>query len=402
MYNVDTLSLALNFREYIQTDEGKNIIDKAKVCPIDEKIRKKLCGDISFKKNGLPVFNAKGQYFGYFFYYNCEWNSLTVTLSHNKIEDYTCDEILSNVKSVVMSYFELAETEMVQIKLSRIDIKCDYLCKNDEMLIIKNTISKIKSNFRHYKKVVKIDNEQGYVVKYTSHICRNNFEYDVDRYTFKKFNVDKRFVINQKNMISNNIDEIEDDESEEDEEDGGTYIEIAFYDKGEETKFRVSVGKATNGELKKYTNIFRSEVRVKNGRLNSNVFQNKNLSKDLSTYYNETATAELYHKYIKSILGENDFYRIDIAITVINNSSYTASKKAKLVQFISEINRDGYSLAEKKFLAKRSKATWYSYIHAVENLGLNIITFDAVIDGKIMIQKKICNFGQLKNDVNSI
>ena len=398
MFNVDTMSLVINFRKCIYINGEIKVKDKIKLYIIDGKIKRRLYCDTVYTSEGVIISNGKGNYDGYFFYYNMNWKSLTVMLPNEKVEEFTTNEILSNVKNAIMCYFELTEEEMEPIRLSRIDIKCDYLCQNDDMIIIKNILSKTKSHFRSYDKAVKMDSNKGYVLTYSSRINRNNLEYDFDRYTFKNFKIYRNFKFGNKNSNNNNSDN---NELEDDEDDEGNYIEICFYDKGAETVYKVSRGNATRTKEKKFTNIFRSEVRIKNGRLNSNVFEHKNMTKELGTYYNQKTTSELYHKYIKSILGKNDFYRIDEAIRIISSSNYTKSKKSKLVDFIVDINRKGYSKAEDDFLNRRSKTTWYAYIREVEALGLNIITFDVVIDGKNVTSKYIRNFGQLKNDVKN-
>lgn len=404
MFNVDTLSLVLNFRKYIKVIDINKHLDLKKITPVNEKILSRLYVKREVSSSGIPVVKITGNYDGYFFYYNYEWNSLTVTLPHYKVDDFKANEIIDNAKNAVMEYFNLSEDEMVPIQLSRIDIKCDYLCKDDDIIIIKNIISKIKNSFRYYQKRVQMDNEQGYVVKYSSHIKKNYVEYNVDRYTFKTYKISKSsLLVSKNNNRCNKHNERKRglDKAEKENYETGCNIEFSFYDKGKETKYRVSVGKANKSEIEKYNNIFRTEIRIKNGRLNSNVFENKTMKKDLRTYYNPVITSELYHKYIKSVLGENDFYRIDKAIDIIINSNYRNSKKEKLVAFIVDINKYGYSKAEDAFLEHKSKTTWYSYIHSIEKLGINVITFDTIIDGKTISTEKLDNFGQLKNDVSN-
>ena len=129
--------------------------------------------------------------------------------------------------------------------------------------------------------------------------------------------------MNKKNNVNNADGGNEtDDESDEDTEDGN-YIEYAFYDKGQEIIVKVSEGRADESEIDEYKNIFRSEVRIKNGWLNSNKHDNKEMTKELSTYYNEETCNELYDRLIKDILRTNDFYKIDEAIKIVRKSTYT-------------------------------------------------------------------------------
>lgn len=197
MHHVDTLDLCINFRRYreyvdVETGEIKRKIDFNYVGPIDEKIRNRLYLDRinqeKSQKEGkvnqlsraakialykiVPkrkqrIIYYQGEFNGYRFIYNSKWNALKIHLSHNKVEQYTADEIISNVKEAVITYFKLDAEDVKDITLLRIDVKNDFRCRNQEQIdIVKNIISKATCKFRNYKKEIKQDDSKGYTVNY--------------------------------------------------------------------------------------------------------------------------------------------------------------------------------------------------------------------------------------------
>lgn len=97
------------------------------------------------------------------------------------------------------------------------------------------------------------------------------------------------------------------------EEISSNYIEITLYNKTKEIEQKIANGEISDSILKKFINIFRTELKVKNGKLNSNKQKQLFNNKDLAAYYNSDTTTKLYNKTIPRIFGMNDFYRIDIA-----------------------------------------------------------------------------------------
>ena len=376
MYNVDTISLLLDFRIINSNFFTSNL---KTIQYLDYKIKSKMyevTDEITGEKRWI------GKYNGYNLYYNSKWNALTSQIPHNKIEKLTADEILEIFKYSMMQLFQLKETEIPEIKLSRIDIKNDYLCKNEEELkIIKYIIQKVKDKFRNYEKTYKKDDTEGYSVKYLSHKKnKEGTEYDETLQSFKTFEI----------KLSDEVDET------------SGYIEYSFYDKEQETKFRIEKGEADETELEKYKNIFRSEVKIKNKRLNSYLFENKIMTKDLVTYYNKEMTEELYHKYMKQIIGPQDFYRIDVALSIIDDSNFRSNKKKKLKELLLLINTRGYGSSNEEWIERYSKATFYSHIRSIESLGINVITFPVKITGQSVKARKVKNFTLFKNGVTEV
>lgn len=398
MYGVDTMSLVLNFRNTSIAEDVTENAEKMKIA--DWKIQAKL----HYDKENLEKLNAgrndvamRGKYNGYCFYFNCDWHSLTVTAPHFKIEKYTDDEIIADVKKVIINYFELEDDEIPEIYLSRLDIKNDYLCDpNEDLKIIKNILFKARCSFRFYTKKILRNDDKGFLIKYNS--SKKNIQgenYEVTRQEFQSFK------LMQKKSVSSFYD-LDESTTDGTLDENGNYIEYAFYDKSEEIRIKVARGKADESEIKRYKNIFRSEIRIKNGRLNSNKFENSFMTKELKTYYNEETTNQLYDKYIKDILGTKDFYRIDVAVAIVQESKFTPKKRQSLEDLLLLVNKLGYTPAESIWRHQHSKATLYNHIHALEDLGINILTFDKTIDGVTVNAEKLVNFSQRSNGVKEI
>ena len=70
------------------------------------------------------------------------------------------------------------------------------------------------------------------------------------------------------------------------EEISSNYIEITLYNKTKEIEQKIANGEISDSILKKFINIFRTELKVKNGKLNSNKQKQLFNNKDLAAYYN--------------------------------------------------------------------------------------------------------------------
>ena len=149
-------------------------------------------------------------------------------------------------------------------------------------------------------------------------------------------------------------------------------------------------------ELNLFNKIIRTEVRVKNGKLNSNK-TNKKIDKTLESYYNEQMTTELYSKNSEEIYGTKDFYRIDVALKIIKESNFKESIKQKLYEVIKVINKYGFTSAKKKLTKKYSNETFKSYLKRIESLNINYITFGKRINGRKINREMIKNFSVLEN-----
>ena len=182
------------------------------------------------------------------------------------------------------------------------------------------------------------------------------------------------------------------------------YMEAELYNKTLQIEQRIAEGKTTKTEKLKYKNIFRTEVRVRNGKLNSNK-QKKNSTwggkpKILQTYYNKESTTEIYNSYIPKLFGTNDFYRIDIALDKIKKSTQFNDKmKHKLCKLLETINRSDYTTAKEVWIHKYCSSTFIKHIKLIESIGINAITFNMVIDGVKVEREFIKNFTSLNNSI---
>lgn len=184
------------------------------------------------------------------------------------------------------------------------------------------------------------------------------------------------------------------------EEISSNYIEITLYNKTKEIERKIANGEIPESALKKFINIFRTELKVKNGKLNSNKQKQLFNNKDLAAYYNRDTTARLYSKTIYRIFGTNDFYRIDIAEKKIKKAVGIRDKtKNNLCRLIRLVNQKGYTEAKKIWTKKYCEATFRNQVKKIENLGINILTFDNKIDSQYVNVPKIRNFTLLENGV---
>lgn len=187
-------------------------------------------------------------------------------------------------------------------------------------------------------------------------------------------------------------------------EESSNYLEVTIYHKTKEIEQKIAEGKADKKDLIRYKNVIRTEIKVKNGKLNSNKSQdllnNKECvrTKDLKTYYNVKALNTYYSNNAKKIFGTEPFYRIDIAIKIINdNETLRTNMKEKLCSLIMLINSDGYTRAKQIWSNTFSSKTFGNHIKKIRELGINPVTFDDVINREKITYKTISNFSLLDN-----
>ena len=181
------------------------------------------------------------------------------------------------------------------------------------------------------------------------------------------------------------------------------YIEVTQYNKTKEIEIKIAEGRAPETERERFANVFRTEVKVKNNKLNAYKDKGKIPDKLLETYYNDNTTTELYSSMIERLFGINDFYRIDIALDIIDKDDKTKNvTKDKLKKLIKKINQCGYTKAKKYWVNKYSDVTFRNHIKKIEALGINVLTFDRAIDGIELETEKIKNFTRLDNSIKNI
>ena len=190
----------------------------------------------------------------------------------------------------------------------------------------------------------------------------------------------------------------------EHKEESSNYLEITIYNKTKETEQRIASGKASKDELIRYKNVIRTEIKVKNGKLNSNKSQDKlnnkiNIrSKDLCNYYNADATKTYYSNNAQKIYGTEPYYRIDVAIKMIcDNVKLKNKMKEKLCSLIKLVNSLGYTEAKQIWIDTFSLGTYKNHIKKIRELGINVVTFDEVTNGRKAPYDSIPNFSLLDN-----
>ena len=181
------------------------------------------------------------------------------------------------------------------------------------------------------------------------------------------------------------------------EEITSNYMEVCLYNKTKEIENKIAEGKTIETDRYKYKDVFRTEVKIKNNKLNANKDSGKEPDKAIETYYNNNSTTKLYNTPVEKLFGKNDFFRIDKAFEIIKQTKMRKSTKIKLIKLLIKINTDGYTEAKKYWVKRYSEPTFRSHIKKIEALGINVLTFDKEIDGIEIETEKIKNFTSLKN-----
>ena len=285
----------------------------------------------------LVYYTGKCKLYG--FYYNTRTYCLTITLQHKQIKDKTYLQIQEEAEKFIRNYFNI-NTNLEG--LNRIDYKNDILINEEtELNIIKNIFEKATDSIlKNYNKEIN-ESEGFYKVRYRSK--------------------------------------------------GSSSAEIVFYDKGKEMLKLLKENRVQEDEANRYKHLFRTEVRIKNKRLN---YEKRSYGQDkvLLNYYNEEQARNFYNYYIKKILGTERFYRIDIAKKIINESKKLKNKmKEKLTELLLNVNKKGYTEAMENY----NKGTFRTYKKKIEALGINILTFNEKVNGNETVEY-IENFGLMK------
>lgn len=201
------------------------------------------------------------------------------------------------------------------------------------------------------------------------------------------------------------------------------YVETITYDKEMEQNLKYSYDDYEYIEnLDRFKGIFRTEVRIKNRKLNQNKrAENWGLSKDLSNYLVKDMKAYFWKQYAEKVWFTEPFYRIDVAIKLVKqNDTLTKATKIKLIEVLKEINKNGFTKTKEFFAYEKRKkqiyvaessgataetlsniknkkfcsqdySTFNNYIKKIRSLGINPLTFD-----KSFKLEKIENFAIYK------
>lgn len=140
---------------------------------------------------------------------------------------------------------------------------------------------------------------------------------------------------------------------------------IIIYDKMNE---QISKKGTVSNEFK---NVLRFEFRVKSKHL-TYMKKKYGVEKTLLNYLNQ-AMYEKYITNIKRLLGIGDFYKVDTARKIINNSNIDIKIKAQLIVLLVEISRSSISTVKVKIENGKRKYSDYSFNKLISILSeLNI------------------------------
>lgn len=333
MEQIDTLSFGCLLTE---NEDKEQIIRniKAKTKKITEQDEK---GNISYY--------YVGGYNKYSFWFNEQYCCLLITLQHRLIANKTETAIIEETTKAVTEYFGLTDKQLKIQKLNRIDYKQDYKIKNEEELeiikfLLEKAVDKISKNY-----IKEVSNKDGfYKAKYTSN--------------------------------------------------GSGFVEITFYDKGAEMLKLAKKGKITLAVANKYKGTFRTEIRIKNKRLNYEKYKN-GTSKDIYNYYDKLVAKMYFDNYIAKILGKERFYRIDIAKELIKKAQTLKNNmKEKLCNLLEKINKNGFTKARDSY---NNTKTFYEHLKRIRQLGINFLTFGSKLNEKKVTAESIDNFSVMED-----
>lgn len=258
-------------------------------------------------------------------FYNYTYHYINVTLDprivleHKPIaDDYKAIE--QYCSKFIKTTLQIDDRYVKKVTLNRIDYNIDYKIKNDEEREIIYSLMKK---------------------------CRNDL-----------YKVVKSFF---KSAITYNP------------EDG--WVEIITYDKEMEEIQRYSYEDiiVLNKDELEYVGVFRTEVRIKNAKLNYNKTVSLGLEKDLSNYLCEDMKEMYWKKYAEKVWFTEDFYRLDKAIEVVKNSNLKDNMKKKLCALLRKISKYDYSQARSSY---KCDDTFRNHIKIIRSLNVNPLTFE--------------------------
>lgn len=201
------------------------------------------------------------------------------------------------------------------------------------------------------------------------------------------------------------------------------YAQVITYDKEAERKVSVKYEDIVGAD-DNFEKIIRTEVRIKNRKLNYYKCNHDwGLAKELSNYLDPGMKAYFFKQYAEKVWFSEDFYRIDVALDMIEKDVNLSSKmKKKLCKVLQKINTCGYSEAQKYYGRLKRKnqiqkassrgasknyikslkqkklgyldfGTFSSYINQIRKLGINPLTFD-----EHFTLEKLSNFAKYKGE----
>ena len=362
---VDTITLQYNFYPYANYEFYRKVKNK-KVKNFHYIPKNYSKRNIISYCSGIAPFSL---------YYNFTHSYINVTvkpiiiLKHFPVDD-DCNAIENACNKIIYEDLKIPKSYIRSVTLNRIDFNVDYRISSDEVReIIYNLMSKTRDKLGRVVKTI--------------------------------FKTAIRYLPE------------------------GGYVEIITYDKEIEQilKYRYEDYEYVEN-LEQFKGVFRTEVRIKNKKLNQNKrAKNWGLSKDLCNYLLSDMKAYYWKQYAEKIWFTEPFYRIDVAVKLIkHNKTLTNATKIKLVKVLKKINKDGfaktkefyaYKKREKQICVAKSRgstnetlsniknkklcsedySTFNNYIKKIRSLGINPLTYD-----KEFKLEKIDNFSNYKEE----
>lgn len=245
----------------------------------------------------------------YSFYYSLDTGYLTVILPNKSIVGKNENMIKRDIKQVLSKHFKIPdkylETVDNFIVLTRIDYKRDYYYRNlQEFSLIRQIINIAPDTImrEYYHKKVEKDDDQEYRVTYKSKTNRT--------------------------------------------------AEFVLYNKDMEQLSKYHLKKIDDQQLDSYKNVFRSEVRLFNDKLNTEKNKPNGKAKTITNYKRLSSAVEYFNQYSKQAFFNRPFYRIDVAKDEVNNNIPTQNMRYKLCHLLELINENGYTKAKEIYKPK--------------------------------------------------
>ena len=122
----------------------------------------------------------------------------------------------------------------------------------------------------------------------------------------------------------------------------------------------------------------------------------KKMDKTLSNYFKKEVAQDYFNKYVVPIFYTEPFYRLDIAqLEIYKNELLKDFEKDRLYKFLENINKFGISEVKEMY----DSNTFREYSRKIRKMGINILCFSPVINGKKITIKKMDNFTLLQNGI---
>ncbi len=236
-------------------------------------------------------------------------------------------------------------------------------------------------------------------MNYIDALTLNRIDYKVD---FKsKFGVESQIFYELRDILSDTLNGIEKNIEKNSVSycPKKGYIELISYNKENELYEKMKHKKndeifANNESMKNYLGVIRTEVRVKNKKLNYTK-KSLGLAKELQNYLDDYIANYFFESYAQKIWYKEPFYRIDIAMKKINMAeNIKPMMKEKLKNLIFMIHNTGITNTKKFYNKKYTSSTFISHIKKIRDLGINPLTFSKKYD-----VEQIENFAVYKSNI---